>query len=578
MTSSQNSEEKPLDDEQKAAAEATEPAIAVLAGPGSGKTRTLSYRARFLLQNDKAASGLLLTFTNKAAAEMKARALGVSAVPGRRISASTFHTFCVDVIRSHGDLVSLPKEFEIIDQDEAREIAVDVAGPQQGRSLLNQFSEVRLRRKPVPAWLKHFAKEFQSRKVAEATLDFDDLVVGVADLFEARGDVANAYSAKYRHILVDEFQDTNPVQAAIIRALVAKAKTVSIFADDDQAIFGFAGAEAANIGRFVKTSAARTFPLTTNYRSGANIVAVANKLIKADPTTSGREMKPHRAGGMVRARSFVTPDEEAKTIIDEIDAAIKKGAAPSSIALLARRGKRLDELVAELRRRGIPVSDWRGETHTPEERRIFAAGLATVRGTLNKRQRRRLCELMHVPLFDDPATAAFFEAHQSDPFIKRLKAARDLAFAAAAPHEVAEGVRKAIATKDDAIGKRLESLVHAVEQFEKFDANFTLEHLFSELALGSVGRPPAEGGGVKVASLHRTKGLQWKTVYLIGLEDGQLPDFRATTSAGISEERRLCFVGVSRAEDQLCITWCRSVGGYAQSASRFFAEMGIKAP
>jgi DNA helicase-2/ATP-dependent DNA helicase PcrA len=578
MTSSANSNEKlTIDAEQRAAVEAKEAAIAVLAGPGSGKTRTLSFRARHLLFHDKDASALLLTFTNKAAAEMKSRALDVAGVPSRRLAASTFHTFCANVLRAHGDLVGLSRDFEILDGREARQLATDiVSSNSMPASLAVRFRDVRLRRGRGSEELKKFGELYQAAKKKAAAVDFDYLVVAVADLFDNRQDIVQAYAGRFRHILVDEFQDTNAVQAVIVRRLAAYARTVSIFADDDQAIFGFAGAEEANIQRFVETSDARVYPLTVNYRSRSNIVAVANSLIAASPSSSGRRMRAHRTGGSVELRAYETTEREADDIGAEISGMVSGGAGTADIAVLARSGWRADLILEDLQKRGIPVSDWRGETHTPEDRRLLAACLAAVRGTLNARQVEVLSAVMRVEPSGAMDTEAFISKYANTPLAIGLSTMRDLVFNGASPHQVARAAQNAVAAQNAQGGASLNSIVESVAHFELYDKDFSLEHLLSELALGSIGRGPTTGGGVKIASLHRTKGLQWKVVYLVGLEEGHHPDRRCVEDKDLFEERRLCFVGVSRAEERLVATWSRMSSGYPRQQSRFLAEMGFK--
>jgi DNA helicase-2/ATP-dependent DNA helicase PcrA len=348
-----------------------------------------------------------------------------------------------------------------------------------------------------------------------------------------------------------------------------------MFADDDQAIFGFAGAESANIQKFIKETGAKVYSLTMNYRCTSEIVAVANKLIAASPSSSGRMMKSNKSGGSVEIRTFDSLDKESAQIGAEIAGLVSKGVGTSSLAVLVRSGRRANSLVDELVRRGLPVSDWRGETHTPQGRRVMSACLAAVRGSLNARQTKVLCGLMSVEPCGAMETEAFLEKYSSAPLCKGLNTMRDLVFNGATPHDIARAAQLAVNAQDASLGTELKDLVESVANFQLYDKDFTLEHLLSELALGALGRAPAEGGGIKVASLHRTKGLQWQVVYLLGLEEGHHPDYRAKTAQAIDEERRLCFVGVSRAEQRLVLTRCKVTGGYPQTPSRFLSEMDL---
>lgn len=573
MTFLQPSKAESLDDEQRAAVEAEERAIAVLAGPGSGKTRTLSLRARHLLMRDKGASALLLTFTNKAAAEMKARALGAVGIDSKRVQASTFHTFCSEVLRSHGELVGVPRDFEILDGREARELAQSIA---LDNSLLSahgaKWSEARLRCETASDNVVAFGKLYQEAKRTANVVDFDDLVVSVANLFATRDDVLKTYAAKYPFVLVDEYQDTNGVQAAIVRELARHSVSVSIFADDDQAIYRFAGAEAANIKHFVEGHEAKVYPLTINYRSASAIVAVANALIEASPASSGRKMRAHRSGGTVDLRSFSTYEVEARAIAGEIQELCSSGFQVADIAVLARAGWRLDKLFDELSARGLPISDWRGETHSTQGRRLLAACLAAVRGSLNARQTAVLCALMERDPCGSMETDAFLAKHADSPLSKGLSAMRDLLFKGATPRELVERAQEAVAAQNAGLGASLEPVVESVARFEEYDAHFSIEHLLAELALGSIGIAPTKGGGIKLASIHRTKGLQWRRVYVLGLEEGHHPDRRSISDSALSEERRLCFVGATRAEDSLHFTY----SGLGTYPSRFLPEMGFQ--
>ena len=562
-----------LDSEQATAVHASERAIAVLAGPGSGKTRTLSFRTRQLLS---AGSGdaLLLTFTNKAAAEMKARALAATGLAAARIHAATYHTFCAEVLRGHGDLVGTRQDFEILDQDEDREIAREVARELGIADPHDKWSQCRVRKLVPSDWLLHFGNAYQKEKLERGVLSFDDIVVLAADLLENRPELAAAYATRYPHILVDEFQDTNAAQFSVVRAVAAHARSVSVFADDDQAIFGFAGAEAKNIQIFMDELDAVEYPLTYNHRSREQIVAMANRLIAADATASGRLMKATRDAGAVSLHIFNDVDEEAAAVIADIRTQLTGGVAISGMAILVRRGSRAETVVRRLKAAGLPVSDWRGAAHEPEDRRLFSACLAVVHGDLTARRRERLCDLMGIPLLTDSGTEAFVQACAAHPLAAGLREVRRLAFEGASALQLAQAVQDAVAKQDPARAEKLTSIVNAVTDFEAYDSDFTVEHLLSELALGTIDRPPTEGGGVKVASLHRTKGLQWRHVYLLGLEEGHSPDFRATTPDVLSEERRLCFVGVSRAEDSLTVTSVSRDMGHRREPSRFLREMG----
>jgi len=566
-------DEEELDLEQRAAVEATAGAIAVLAGPGSGKTRTLSHRARHLLRTHPGSKALLLTFTNKAAAEMKARAVGVAAVSSDRIDASTFHSFGLRLLRSHGELIGLAADFEVLDERDAEEFADDVAAATGTRSALRAWQFNRLRRLTPSASVSAFGEAYQAAKLAEEVTDFDDLVAYSADLLATNEQLARAYGGRYAHLLVDEFQDTNAVQFEIVRSLCAHVASVSVFADDDQAIFRFVGADTENIRSFVRELGAQPYPLTCNYRSRTQIVDHANSLIAADPKASGRQMRASKAGGEVGLRTFSSVEEEAETLAEEIEA-VTSDAPPTSVAILVRSGYRANDLVAALRQRHIPVTDWRGDIHEPPGRRAIVTAMSALRGTLNERRARRLSEFLGVPETDERETQAFLRGLPGNSIAAALLELRAMAFRGATTSALAQQAQAAVTEVDRGLGERATAVVEAVADLERWNADFSVDDLLAELALGSGGRGPTQGGGVRVASLHKTKGLQWPTVYLLGLEDGHMPDYRSEEDE-LPDERRACFVGVCRAEDRLNITFARRFMMHPRRPSRFLRELGL---
>ncbi|HEV7566339.1 MAG TPA: ATP-dependent helicase [Microbacteriaceae bacterium] len=567
-----------LDDEQRDAVESSEAAIAVLAGPGSGKTRVLSYRTRHLLHQDRETKALLLTFTNKAAAEMKARALDVAVVTSDRIWASTFHTFSMRVLRNHGDLVGVDREFEIPDEEEQKELKEE-AGRRAGASDRSfRWSYLRVRRqqpRPGETEVIRWAEAYEELKRELRVLDFDDLIVNTADLFEQTPAVAKAYGAQFPEILVDEFQDTNPAQFAIVQALWEHGRTISVFADDDQAIYQFAGAEAKNVQRFVDELDAREYPLTMNYRCRHAIVDVANRLIACDTEASGRTMRAHYGGGEVRSLGFQSMEDEARALADEMEALVGDGVRPSDIGVLARTRWRIRDLLRELEARQLPTSNWLGPAYDPEERRAFGTCLSVVRGRLSDRQAKRLFQMLDVEETEERDPLAVLQLHEHLRVCSHLIELRALVWDGGDLRAVVEKTHEAVVVARPDLTLEAASLVEAVEAFATHDPGFSLDHLIAELALGGVGGPPTAGGGIKVATLQATKGLQWPHVYMVGLEEGKLPSYLADTDEDIREERRICFVGVCRAETHLTlsrIAWYRT---HRQHPSRFLSEMNL---
>lgn len=567
---------EPLDDEQRAAVQAGEEAISVLAGPGSGKTRTLAHRARHLLLTDPGSDALLLTFTNKAAAEMKSRALDVGDIAAERIEATTFHGFGATFLRSHGALVGIEPDFDILDAPERDEFAAEVAQAANLNNQADRWSYTRVREQTPGSALAAFGEAYEAAKREEGLVDFDDLVLYTAQILTERPEIAVAYGSRYRHILIDEFQDTNPVQFAIVSALSDHVQTISVFADDDQAIMRFAGAESQNVNRFTEELGATCYPLTCNYRCREAIVECANSLIAADPNASGRQMHADKPDGDVELRNFQSVVDEAVALGEEIAELIHShDTSPADIAVLVRGGPRALEIVDVLGQRGVPLTDWRGVAYETEERRMMVTCFMGMRPTLRTRQATRLSDLIGVELIEERDTHKFLEAHSANAVAAELLTMREKAFAGAKPSELAVHAHAAVIASNPDAAEGARELVEAIKDFEEYDSSFSIDKLLAELALKTGGRPPTQGGGVKIATLHGTKGLQWPIVYMIGLEEGKLPHFKAEEEGTIPDERRACFVGVCRAEDRLVLSYSDYFRTFHQHPSRFLREMGL---
>jgi DNA helicase-2/ATP-dependent DNA helicase PcrA len=569
--------EEDLDKEQRNAVEAKERAIAVLAGPGSGKTRVLSYRARYLLSKDKNSNALLLTFTNKAASEMKARAIAVTPALSKRIRAGTFHNFALSVLRSHGTHVGIASDFEVLDELEQSDLAAAIAARVGNHH--RAYSEERLRQRLHTSDVARFGTLFEEAKRKAGVVDFDDLIVYVVQLFRQRADIAKAYATKYQHILIDEFQDTNAAQFATVRALAEQflpTSTISVFADDDQAIFGFAGAESKNIARFCEDLQATAYPLTTNYRCAERIVQCANRLILAN-RREGREMRAVKKNGEVTVRVFANVSEEAEGICDEIRGKMAAGTAPHVISILVRNGTRAESIRTALSQRSIPFSNWLSAAYNTREARQVRVCLSVVRPVLTNRIAKKICEMLEIdviPTTETINTEQFLRANDSQVGVSQLLEIRRLADHGGKVSEIVQQVGACIEAVNPGV-QVTDGLLADVTAFETHDPQYSLDHLLADLALGGKGGAPTEGGGVKLATMHRTKGLQWPFVYLVGLEQDSLPHYYSRTDEQMREERRLCFVGVCRAEDVLTVTRVREYRGFPKAPSRFLAEMGI---
>jgi superfamily I DNA/RNA helicase len=287
-------------------------------------------------------------------------------------------------------------------------------------------------------------------------------------------------------------------------------------------------------------------------------------------------MRADKPGGTVDVQQYATAEAEAQTVGEDVaDLVIGQRMPAASIAVLSRTAGHADDIVRAIQDHGVPVTDWRSARQLPPERRMLMTCMSVVRARLTTGQATKLSELLCVELIEERDTHAFLETHAGNPVADGLLALRTQAFDEPQPSIVAACAQRAIAAHDPTLAAPTQALVDAVEDFERFDPNFSLEHLLVELALKAGGHAPTEGGGVKIATLHGTKGLQWPIVYLVGLDEHRLPYYRSVQEGTIDEERRACFVGVCRAEDRLVLTYARSVRNYPQEPSRFLREMDL---
>ncbi len=243
--------------------------------------------------------------------------------------------------------------------------------------------------------------------------------------------------------------------------------------------------------------------------------------------------------------------------------------------MLARASRRATTVLNALEAAGIPTTNWLGDAYEPPERRTLATVLSVIRGSLNDRQARRLCELLGADESAERNAEALLAQLDGHSGVAELLELREMAYGEASASEVVRQAQACVQAARPGQGDSMNPIIAAVEGFEQYDPDFTLEHLLAELVLGGVGGAPTKGGGVRVASLHRTKGLQWPRVYIVGLEQGTLPDYRAETQPAVSEERRVCFVGVCRAETHLTLSRILEYRGFRKHPSIFLEELGI---
>ncbi|HEV2491899.1 MAG TPA: UvrD-helicase domain-containing protein [Terriglobia bacterium] len=627
-----------LNPQQRAAAEATEGPLLILAGAGSGKTRVITYRVAYLIETKQvlAENILAVTFTNKAAEQMKERIAGLLASRGvtcpRPPLISTFHSFCVRVLRRSIDRLGYTREFSIYDED-AQLRVVKASTKELGlseqitspRGALSQISYAK-NHGITPPELYRDARSAESAKLASVfdlyerklrqanALDFDDLLLKTAALLDSAGDICRQLNERFRYILVDEYQDTNRIQYELIRQLTRSHRNLCVVGDEDQSIYRWRGATIENILQFEKDyPGARVVRLEQNYRSTQAILDAAGAVVQRNTARKGKTLWTDRGGGArVSLFEAASAEEEGAFVAGGIGSALAANDA-ATIAVLYRTNAQSRVLEEALRRRGVDYRMAGGFSFyaRAEVRDVLAyAGLAsnlrdsasltrifntpprgigdTTVAALGQSARERkltLWEALEQELAERQLPARALRALQSfHELIREFVRERDAGSIAAFFRNILErtGYLRMLEMENtsEAEGRieNLRELVNAAAAAES--AGETLAEFLDRAALVSDSDDYDERARVTLMTLHTAKGLEFSTVYMVGLEEGLFPHKLSTEDQEeIEEERRLCYVGMTRAKDRLILTWAgqrRSFAGESYGhtkRSRFLNEI-----
>ena len=625
-----------LNEQQLAAVTSAPGASLVIAGAGSGKTRALTYRVAWLLaQGVPARSILLLTFTNKAAKAMLERVRAL--VPGAEgVWGGTFHSIGNRILRRHAERIGFRPGFTILDREDqedmlasvlAREglVTKDRAFPKAGvladihSYSINTGFPVRKVLGEKYHYFIHLEMEieavlnfYEGKKREANAMDFDDLLCKTLELFLTNEDVAAEYQGQFRHVLVDEYQDTNRIQADLVACIARKHGNIMVVGDDAQSIYSWRGANIENILDFPKRyPGAQVFKIETNYRSVPEVLNLANAAIL------GNEKQIQKTLGAVRKSHPVRPAlvcletniQQAAFIGQRVNELHDEGIGLHEIAVLYRAHYHSMDVQMELTKRGIPFTLTSGLRFFEQAHIKDVA--AFLKFAINPRDEvafKRMARLL--PGIGDKTAETLWTKVNSAlggkpdfaslmPFKVPAKAGKAWAqfvhtlcdlvpgTGSLAPAPMMEAVQFAI--YDDYMQEKYENYEARSEDLTTlagFASQFTsTEEFLSQLALlGSVETADAfagEGASEKLtlSTLHQAKGLEWKVVFLIWLADGMFPSARSLENPdSIEEERRLFYVGVTRCEDELYLTYpeLRFGGGYGdnfQRPSRFLSEL-----
>ena len=631
-----------LNEPQREAVYHTDGPLLILAGAGSGKTRVLTHRIAYLIgeRGVNAWNILAITFTNKAAEEMRQRVDNLVGFGAESVWVSTFHSACVRILRRFIDRLGYENHFTIYDTDDqktlikevCRKVDVDTKVFKE-RSLLSAISSAK-NEMILPDEFElnaggDFAKmkiakvyrEYEAQMRANNALDFDDLLVKTVQLLQTQPDVLESYQERFRYIMVDEYQDTNTVQFQLVSLLAGKYKNLCVVGDDDQSIYKFRGANIRNILDFEhEFPDAKVIKLEQNYRSTGNILNAANSVIA---NNRGRKEKSlwteNGEGELIRLRQFDTAFDEADFIGEDIKSAVRQGGSYNDSAVLYRTNAQSRLLEEKFIAMNIPYKIVGGVNfYARREIKDLLAYLKTIDNGRDDVAVRRIINvpkrgigLTTINRIQESATErgiGFYEALLAPELIAGVgRSATKLdSFAALIEYfktlaeemnitdllqEVIEktGYIESLENEDKEEAKtrkeNIDELISKAATYEEScqdkDEKATLSGFLEEVALvADIDSLDEDQEYVVLMTLHSAKGLEFPRVYLAGMEDGLFPGYMSINAGDreeLEEERRLCYVGITRAEQELTLTSARRrmVHGETQynPMSRFVKEI-----
>ena len=626
-----------LNEVQREAVFHTEGPLLVLAGAGSGKTRVLTHRIAYLIE-EKGVNPwniLAITFTNKAAGEMRERVDKIVGFGAESIWVSTFHSSCVRILRRHIESLGYTTNFTIYDSDDQRTLMRQVLKTLEldpklykDRAMLSLISTAKNELVTAAEFELNAGGDFRQKKAAQIykeyqgqlkknnALDFDDLIMKTVELFQNNPEVLDYYQERFRYIMVDEYQDTNTAQFKLVSLLAGKYRNLCVVGDDDQSIYKFRGANIGNILNFEKSyPGAAVIKLEQNYRSSQNILNAANEVIRHN---RGRKSKTlwtaNEEGPLVQYKQFETAVEEADAIVRDIQ---NSGCGYQDCAVLYRTNAQSRLIEEKCLQRNVPYRMVGGVNFY--QRKEIKDILAYLKTIDNGRDDLSALRIINVPkrgiggisvgkvqAFASEHDFSMYDAFCRAQAVPGLGKAADkiLKFTA-----LIEDFRERIRYEDYSIREliedvldesgyqkeleaegeieyqtrleNIEELINKAVSFERDHDEGTLSEFLEEVALvADVDRMDDSENRVTLMTLHSAKGLEFPRVYLSGMEDGLFPSMMSISSDDkeeIEEERRLCYVGITRAQDFLMLTGAkqRMINGETRysKTSRFVDEI-----
>ena len=628
-----------LNPAQKEAVYCTEGPLLILAGAGSGKTRVLTHRISYLIDEKDVNPWniLAITFTNKAAGEMRERVDRLVGMGAEQIWVSTFHSMCVRMLRRFIDHLGYDRNFTIYDTDDQKNVMKEVCKKlnidtkiYKERMILSAISSAKNEMISSREYELAAQGDYSKRRIAEAyneyeavlrknnALDFDDLLVKTVELLKNNEDVLKLYQDRFKYIMVDEYQDTNTVQFKLVSLLAGKYRNLCVVGDDDQSIYKFRGANIYNILNFEKEYPdATVIKLEQNYRSTKHILDTANAVIR---NNTGRKDKTlwtaNEEGKKVRLRRYQNERDEALHIVSEIGNKVSKGEAKyNEFAILYRTNAQSRVLEERFVTQSIPYKIVGGVNFY--QRKEIKDILAYLKTIDNGRDDLAVRRIINIPKRGIGATTlsrvADYGAQRGLNFYESLEMCDDIPMIGKAADKIkgfvnmidvfkakldyiglAELVQEILdetgyvkeleaESTEEAMGRieNIDELMNKVIAYEEEEDEPTLSGFLEDVALVSdIDGLDETEDYVVLMTLHSAKGLEFPYVYLSGMEDGLFPSYMSIVNDDpleIEEERRLCYVGITRAMKELTLTCARSrmVHGTTQynKVSRFVEEI-----
>lgn len=606
-----------LNDKQKEAVLHFEGPLLILAGAGSGKTRVLTHRIAYLIEEHQVPPYhiLALTFTNKAANEMRERVNNIIEYGAGSIWVSTFHSTCVRILRRFIDHLGYDNAFTIYDSDDQKSLMKDICKQlnidtkkYKERTFLNAISSAKDELKTPEQYADEIAKEYnkkifgrvykeyQKRLKQNNALDFDDLIMLTVQLFRQNAEILNHYQERFPFILVDEYQDTNTAQFTLLSLLASRYQNLCVVGDDDQSIYRFRGANIHNILNFEKIfPATKVIRLEQNYRSTKNILAAASGVIKHNSMRKEKTLwTTAEAGAPISYGRYDNEYEEAQGIASDIHREVKDGMSYSDFAILYRTNAQSRVFEEKLIYEGIPYRIIGAVNfYARKEIKDILCYLKTINNSADDIAIKRIINIPRRGIGQTTiGRISDYAFSQEMPFYEALRRVDEIpgctrasakihSFVSLIEHfrmklrgemysledmtqellDVTGYVRELEAENTDEANGRIEnieSLMNKIVQYEEDNNGGTLNDLLEDIALvADIDTVSDDAEQVLLMTLHSAKGLEFPNVYICGMEETIFPGASAVFGddpSELEEERRLCYVGITRAMKKLTLT------------------------